>query len=73
MAQPSSKDWSKLRTHSPGFKPRVAEKAISGRKTIQKIATSHTFGLRHAGHVAMRPDPEESMDGSGSSTVPANC
>ena len=34
---------SKRRTHSPEFKSRVAMKAISGRKTIQEIATDHAI------------------------------
>ena len=34
---------SKRRTHSPEFKARVAMEAISGRKTIQEIATDHAI------------------------------
>jgi glycerol-3-phosphate dehydrogenase len=32
---------SKLRTHSPEFKAKVAMEAISGRKTLQEIAAEH--------------------------------
>ena len=34
---------SKLRTHRPEFKSRVALEAISGRKTIQEITADHTI------------------------------
>jgi putative transposase len=34
---------SKPRTHRPEFKARVAMEAISGRKTIQKIAADHAI------------------------------
>jgi transposase-like protein len=34
---------SKRRTHSPEFKARVAMEAISGRKTIQEIASDHAI------------------------------
>jgi putative transposase len=34
---------SKRRTHRPEFKARVAMEAISGRKTIQKIAAQHAI------------------------------
>ena len=34
---------SKRRTHSPEFMARVAMEAISGRKTIQKIAADHSI------------------------------
>ena len=34
---------SKLRTHSPEFKARVAMEAISGRKTLQEIAADHSI------------------------------
>ena len=34
---------SKRRTHSPGFKAKVAMEAISGRKTIQEIAADHAI------------------------------
>jgi transposase-like protein len=34
---------SKRRTHSPEFETRLAMEAISGRKTIQEIATDHAI------------------------------
>ena len=34
---------SERRTHSPEFKSRVAMEAISGRKTLQKVAADHAI------------------------------
>ena len=34
---------SKRRTHSPEFKAKVAMEAISGRRTIQEIASEHSI------------------------------
>jgi len=43
LAQPSPKELSKRRTHSPEFKARIAMEAISGSKTIQEIAADNAI------------------------------
>ena len=55
MVKPSSKELSKRRTRSPEFKARVGMEAISGRKTIQEIATDHAMGAAQAAHLSVRP------------------
>ena len=39
----------KRRTHSPEFKAKVAMEAISGRRTIQEIASEHSIHPIQAG------------------------
>ncbi len=41
--KPYPKELSKRRTHSPGFKAKVAMEAIIGRKTIQENAADHAI------------------------------
>ena len=36
--------------------------AISGRKTIHKIAADHAIEVRNAAHLSLRPDPGEPLE-----------